>query len=312
MYNKKREIYGTFLYKDRELEKEITRIIFGPLFMAEVKFGLKKAQDATQEFKQILSGLFILVNHYSPSNIEDNELNLEIFYQSQTFAYNTFPDIDEYYKLELLLFSHVKDRNKLAAIKTLELFIKYYYKNISIDQLKCFYCALITLLTRVEIEKGVPVSIIFDKQIYYYQYLSEIRDIYIFEALSKKAIHDFVSNSNNIPKKHYSPITVYVLNYIENHLYETISLKEICDDLNRDSKYVGKLFYQEVGLHFKDFIHLKKIEKAKYFLLFSSKTINQISEELSFSTQSHFSTVFKKVVGVTPYKYRCNRIYYSY
>ncbi len=95
-------------------------------------------------------------------------------------------------------------------------------------------------------------------------------------------------------------------------MLEAISLKSICDDVSRDSKYVGRLFYKEVGMHFKDFVHLKKIEKAKYFLLFSDKTINQISEELSFSNQSHFSAVFKKIVGLTPYIYQRNRVYYSY
>ncbi|EMF0190526.1 helix-turn-helix transcriptional regulator [Enterococcus hirae] len=287
MYNIKREIYGTFLYSDSSSETGYMQITCGPLLMAEVNFGLKEAEDTTQEFRQILTNLFILANHHSPKKIDDKQLNLEEFYQSQTFSYNTFYDIEEYYKLELLLFSHVKDRNKLAAIKTLELFIKYYYKSLTSDQLKCFYCALITLLTRVEVEKGVPVSKVFNRQFQYYEYLQEIRDINKFETLSKQAIHDFLAHPTNIPKKTYSPVTVCVLNYVENHL-------------------------KEVGMHFKDFMHLKKIEKAKYFLLFSNKSINQIAEELSFSTQSHFSTVFKKIVGITPYKYQRNRVYYSY
>ncbi|WP_207429144.1 helix-turn-helix domain-containing protein, partial [Enterococcus hirae] len=312
MYNIKREIYGTFLYSDSSSETGYIQITCGPLLMAEVNFGLKEAENTTQEFRQILTNLFILANHHSPKKIDDKQLNLEEFYQSQTFSYNTFYDIEEYYKLELLLFSHVKDRNKLAAIKTLELFIKYYYKSLTSDQLKCFYCALITLLTRVEVEKGVPVSKVFNRQFQYYEYLQEIRDINKFETLAKQAIHDFLAHPTNIPKKTYSPVTVCVLNYVENHLYEAISLKDICDVLNRDSKYVGRLFYKEVGMHFKDFMHLKKIEKAKYFLLFSNKSINQIAEELSFSTQSHFSTVFKKIVGITPYKYQRNRVYYSY
>lgn len=312
VFNIKREIYGTFLYNDSASDGEYTRITCGPLLMAEVKFGLKEAEDATQEFKQILTNLFMLANHYLPESIDEKQLKLEDFYQLQTFSYNTFDEMDEYYKLELLLFSHVKDRNKLAAIKTLDLFIKHYYNYFSSDQLKCFYLALITLLTRVEIEKGVPVSKVFDQQFHYYQYLQEIQDIHTFEFLSKQAVHNFIAHPTNLPKKDYSPITVCVLNYIENHLYEVISLKEISASLNRDSKYVGRLFHKEVGMCFKDFSQLKKVEKAKYFLLFSNKSINQISEELSFSTQSHFSATFKKVVGITPYKYKCNRVYYSY
>jgi YesN/AraC family two-component response regulator len=312
IYNIEREIYGTFFYNDETSNLGHVRITCGPLLMAEVKFGLKEAETLTQDFRKLLTDLFILANHCPPQTIDDESLNLEDFYQLKTFSYNTFSEMDEYYKLELLLFSHVKDRNKLAAIKTLDLFIKHYYKELSSDQLKCFYCALITLLTRVEIEKGVPVNKVFDQQFHYYQYLQEIRDIHIFETLSKRAIQDFFSHATNLPKKDYSFITVCVLNYVENHLYEAITLNDICASLDRDSKYVGKLFQKEIGMRFKDFVHLKKIEKSKNFLLFSNKTINQISEELSFSSQSHFSAIFKKVVGITPYKYQRNRVYYSY
>lgn len=181
-----------------------------------------------------------------------------------------------------MLFSHIKDRNKLAASKTLELFIKHYYKHVSIQQLKCFYCALITLLTRVEIEKGNPVNKVFHQQMLYYHYSQEVKDIHTFESLIKQAFQDFFNQPTKIPKNTYSPTTIRVLNYIENHLYETITLADICLSLNREEKYVGKLFYKEMGMYFKDYVHLKKIEKAKYLLLFSTKTINEISEELSF------------------------------
>lgn len=49
---------------------------------------------------------------------------------------------------------------------------------------------------------------------------------------------------------------------------------------------------------------IKKFEKSKYYLLFSNKSIYEIAEDLSFSSQSHFSSVFKKIVGTTPNKYK--------
>jgi YesN/AraC family two-component response regulator len=312
LYNIHREIYGTFFYKNNDPSSHYGQIIFGPLLMAEVKFGLSEAESATQEFRQILNNLFVLMNHKLPEYINEEQLNLEHYYQTNKFSYNTFDDMDEFYRLELLLFSHIKDRNKLAASKTLELFIKHYYKHLTVNQLKCFYCALITLLTRVEIEKGNPVNKVFDQQLLYYHYSQEVQNIHTFEGLIKRALQDFFTQSTKIPKNTYSPTTICVLNYVENHLYEATTLAEICQSLNREAKYVGKLFYKEIGMHFKDYVHLKKIEKAKYLLLFSNKTINEISEELSFCSQSHFSSIFKRIVGTTPYKYKSKRVYYSY
>ncbi|MTD37544.1 helix-turn-helix domain-containing protein [Erwinia sp. CPCC 100877] len=312
LYNINREIYGTFFYKKNAAASQYDQIIFGPLLMAEVKFGLSEAKSATQEFREILNNLFVLMNHVLPEHINEEQLNLEYYYQTSKFTYNTFEDMDEFYRLELLLFSHIKDRNKLAASKTLELFIKHYYKHLTTNQLKCFYCALITLLTRVEIEKGNPVNKVFNQQLLYYHFSQEIQDIHTFEGLIKRAFQDFFSQSTKIPKNTYSPTTICVLNYVENHLHEATTLAEICHSLGREAKYVGKLFYKEIGMHFKDYVHLKKVEKAKYLLLFSNKTINEISEELSFCSQSHFSSIFKRIVGTTPYKYKSKRVYYSY
>lgn len=312
IYNVKREIFGSFYYWTDEKKARASHIICGPILMAEVKFGLEEAQNVIQEFGQILTDLYTLSNHCPPKFINYQKLGIEEFYTLDKFSYNTFGDMNEFYKLELLFFSHVKDRNKIAVLRTFNLLINYYYKNLSSEQLKCFYCALITLLTRVEIEKGVPVGKVFDQQLHYYQYLKEIQNIRTFEELGKRAIHDFFAHPANLPKKSYNPIIVYILNYVENHITEVLTLNEICTSINRDSKYVGKLFYKEIGMHFKEFTHFKKIEKAKQYLLFSNKTLNQISEELSFSSQSHFSSIFKKIVGMSPCKYQRNRVYYSY
>ncbi|WP_164506569.1 helix-turn-helix domain-containing protein [Lapidilactobacillus mulanensis] len=103
-----------------------------------------------------------------------------------------------------------------------------------------------------------------------------------------------------------------MLNYIENNLDEQVTLTEISALLSRDPKYVGKLFRAEVGMSFKEYCLQKKIDNAKHLLLFSDKTINEISVELAYSSQSHFSMVFKKSTGITPYDYRCKRVYYTY
>ncbi|EMF0253384.1 hypothetical protein NAG47_001535 [Enterococcus hirae] len=73
MYNIKRKIYGTFLYSDSSSETGYMQITCGPLLMAEVNFGLKEAEDTTQEFRQILTNLFILaiIIHQKKSTISN-------------------------------------------------------------------------------------------------------------------------------------------------------------------------------------------------------------------------------------------------
>ena len=53
-----------------------------------------------------------------------------------------------------------------------------------------------------------------------------------------------------------------------------------------------------------DFIQLQRIEEAKNLLRFSDYQISEISTFLAFSSQSYFTSVFKRHTGVTPKKYR--------
>ena len=53
-----------------------------------------------------------------------------------------------------------------------------------------------------------------------------------------------------------------------------------------------------------DFIMQKKIEEAKRLLRYSTKSLSAISTYLGFSSQSHFSRVFKKYASENPSVYR--------
>ena len=53
-----------------------------------------------------------------------------------------------------------------------------------------------------------------------------------------------------------------------------------------------------------DFILMKKSEEAARLLAYTDKSLIAISDFLGFSSQSHFSRVFKKYMGKTPSEYR--------
>mgnify|MGYP000793609849 FL=1 len=53
-----------------------------------------------------------------------------------------------------------------------------------------------------------------------------------------------------------------------------------------------------------DFILTKKSEEAARLLAYTDKSLIAVSDYLGFSSQSHFSRVFKKYIGKTPSGYK--------
>ena len=72
---------------------------------------------------------------------------------------------------------------------------------------------------------------------------------------------------------------------------------------NLDLKY-GNENNKETDLTSVDFILKEKTEEAKRLLRYSDKSLTAISNYLGFSSQSHFSRVFKKYASCTPGEYR--------
>ena len=68
--------------------------------------------------------------------------------------------------------------------------------------------------------------------------------------------------------------------------------------------FISKKFKDETGENLIDFILKEKTEEAKRLLRYTDKSLNAISNYLGFSSQSHFTRVFKKYSGNTPNEYR--------
>ena len=52
------------------------------------------------------------------------------------------------------------------------------------------------------------------------------------------------------------------------------------------------------------FIQRRRIEEAARFMRYSSESISAIATLYRFSSQSHFTAVFKKYMNMTPGQYR--------
>lgn len=104
-----------------------------------------------------------------------------------------------------------------------------------------------------------------------------------------------------------SRLALQVVNYIRRHLSEPISVEDMAKELYTSRPHLSLRFKQETGETLTDFILKEKTEEAKRLLRYTDKTSAAIGAYLGFSSQSHFSRVFKKYAGCTPGAWRDGR-----
>ena len=101
----------------------------------------------------------------------------------------------------------------------------------------------------------------------------------------------------------YPTWLVKCLDYINENLYQIITLKKLSAISHYSESYLSAQFPKYMNQTIISYILFKKIEEAKYLLLNSTYNITQISALLAFSSQSYFSTVFKKLTGFSPKRF---------
>lgn len=101
---------------------------------------------------------------------------------------------------------------------------------------------------------------------------------------------------------------VGIVQYMQNHLAEEISLNVLAEQFHLSAQYISQLFKNEIGVNFLAYLTNIRMERAKKLLLSSSLSIAEISEKSGYGDYRVFTKVFKKTEGVTPSQYRRNFI----
>lgn len=92
--------------------------------------------------------------------------------------------------------------------------------------------------------------------------------------------------------------------YMQERFTEELSLEEVADYVHLNPHYFSKIFKQQVGETFIDFLTSLRIDKAKALIVADQLSLKEVCFEAGYRDPNYFSRVFKKVTGVTPTEYR--------
>jgi AraC-like DNA-binding protein len=79
------------------------------------------------------------------------------------------------------------------------------------------------------------------------------------------------------------------------------------DKLSITTNYLNRITKEVLGFTSKKYILTKIIQEAKNLLSYTSLSVAQISDELTFDAPSYFVRLFRKYVGMTPKQFRDQR-----
>lgn len=74
----------------------------------------------------------------------------------------------------------------------------------------------------------------------------------------------------------------------------------LASKLNRDYSSLSKLFSEVTNTTIEKYLIAQKIERAKELLVYGELSLNEIADELNYSSAAYLSSQFKSVTGLTP------------
>jgi AraC family transcriptional regulator len=94
------------------------------------------------------------------------------------------------------------------------------------------------------------------------------------------------------------------IEYINERLYENLTLTAIATELELSPAYFCRLFKRSIGITPHQYILQQRVEKTKQLLSQQDIRIVDIANQCGFANPSHFARCFRKSEGISPQQFR--------
>ncbi len=95
-----------------------------------------------------------------------------------------------------------------------------------------------------------------------------------------------------------------ITGYVTDNLSSNLSLAEMAAVLQMGPCHFARAFKESAGLSPHQYVLRRRVERGIEMLKETRCNLADIAYELGFSSQGHFTTVFSKIMGISPSNYR--------
>ncbi len=138
-------------------------------------------------------------------------------------------------------------------------------------------------------------------------YLAEVKNTPEIIDLKNKIIQKTIAITETIlneKSNKASQVIVDAVLYITENYSTDIRLKDVAASVCISPHYFSKIFKEELGVNFIDFLTSCRMDHAKDLLSKNEDSIKNISYSVGYNDPNYFSRLFKKVEGMSPKEYQ--------
>ncbi|WP_419889991.1 helix-turn-helix domain-containing protein [Paenibacillus xylanexedens] len=175
----------------------------------------------------------------------------------------------------------------------------------NLRQWKNTFIVAVTLSSRAAMKGGLTPSLAYQLSNIYMQQAERLTDAEDVKSLLAQVQMDYTNRvANSIVPITADKVLHQVVQYVRENTNRNLTVAEIADYVGFSRPSLSRKVKKELGFDLSTFIKNCKLEEAKDLLAFTDKSLSEISNYLSFSSQSHFQKSFKDQYGIPPHAYR--------
>ena len=107
-----------------------------------------------------------------------------------------------------------------------------------------------------------------------------------------------------IRSQEHNSIIREVRKFIDDHYSEKITMEDVAASVSMSPSYLSALFKEKMSMTVHDYLIRVRIEKSIELLGRRDLSIKQVMQQCGIESQSYYNRIFKKMIGLTPGKYR--------
>ena len=212
-----------------------------------------------------------------------------------------------------ILLKHVKNcmaaitsGNQQAASETMKALLDFTFSltGMPSPQLRSQLLKLNIFISAKMFDTTVPPYYIFKQILFFEQKISEAGSTEELLRQPYEMARKYSMLAKNYTYDNYSLLIRNVVNYIDQHLAEDLSLAAISASFGKNASYLSNAFKKEAGETLTSYVSKQRIQASLRYFNTTDLSIAEVALEVGYTDYNYFSKIFKKYIGCSPREYK--------